>query len=145
MTKPRSISQPIIYPRRRDRLTSTWAVFLDLYWIRSFKTGSRYWLIDPLDDNKAFIQRTGKFACNLALIDSNRMVYRWGSGTELWLRYAITEDKDVAPKPKGLSMTAPVQPSGMQNSLTSLVRSGARVISTRKPRPSLPPSRPRSN
>lgn len=36
---------------------------------------SSYWLIDPLDGTKEFIQRNGEFTCNLALIDSHRPVY----------------------------------------------------------------------
>ena len=31
----------------------------------------RYWLIDPLDGTKEFINRNDEFTCNLALIDSH--------------------------------------------------------------------------
>jgi 3'(2'), 5'-bisphosphate nucleotidase len=31
-----------------------------------------YWLIDPLDGTKEFINRNGEFTCNLALIEDNR-------------------------------------------------------------------------
>ena len=56
----------------------------------SFKipeTNSRYWLIDPLDGTKEFIQRNGEFTCNLALIDSNRTVYGWVSVPALGFLY----------------------------------------------------------
>ena len=33
------------------------------------QTHSCYWLIDPLDGTKEFIQRNGEFTCNLASID----------------------------------------------------------------------------
>lgn len=39
------------------------------------KTHARFWLIDPLDGTKEFIQRNGEFTCNLALIDAHRTVY----------------------------------------------------------------------
>jgi 3'(2'), 5'-bisphosphate nucleotidase len=35
----------------------------------------RYWLIDPLDGTKEFINRNDEFTCNLALIDSNKTIY----------------------------------------------------------------------
>ncbi len=34
----------------------------------------RYWLIDPLDGTKEFVNRNGEFTVNIALIDSNRPV-----------------------------------------------------------------------
>jgi len=48
---------------------------------------SRYWLIDPLDGTKEFIQRNEEFTCNLALIDSNRTIYGWVSVPALALLY----------------------------------------------------------
>ena len=51
------------------------------------QTHSRYWLIDPLDGTKEFIQRNGEFTCNLALIDSNRTIYGWVSVPVLGLLY----------------------------------------------------------
>lgn len=35
----------------------------------------RYWLIDPLDGTKEFVNRNGEFTVNIALIDSNRPVF----------------------------------------------------------------------
>lgn len=35
-------------------------------------TTSRYWLVDPLDGTKEFIQRNGEFTVNVALIESGR-------------------------------------------------------------------------
>ncbi|MDH3491442.1 MAG: 3'(2'),5'-bisphosphate nucleotidase CysQ [Gammaproteobacteria bacterium] len=35
----------------------------------------RYWLIDPLDGTKEFINRNGEFTVNIALIDNNRPVF----------------------------------------------------------------------
>jgi 3'(2'), 5'-bisphosphate nucleotidase len=34
----------------------------------------RYWLIDPLDGTKEFVNRNGEFTVNIALIDSNRPI-----------------------------------------------------------------------
>jgi 3'(2'), 5'-bisphosphate nucleotidase len=51
------------------------------------ETHSRYWLIDPLDGTKEFIQRNGEFTCNLALIDSNITIYGWVSVPVLGLLY----------------------------------------------------------
>ena len=39
------------------------------------ETHQRYWLIDPLDGTKEFINRNGEFTCNLALIDSHKTIY----------------------------------------------------------------------
>ncbi len=38
-------------------------------------TWSRYWLIDPLDGTKEFVNRNGEFTVNIALIDNNRPVF----------------------------------------------------------------------
>ncbi len=35
----------------------------------------RYWLIDPLDGTKEFVNRNGEFTVNIALIDSNRPIF----------------------------------------------------------------------
>jgi len=35
----------------------------------------RYWLIDPLDGTKEFVNRNGEFTVNIALIDSHRPVF----------------------------------------------------------------------
>lgn len=35
----------------------------------------RYWLIDPLDGTKEFVNRNGEFTVNIALIDSNQPVF----------------------------------------------------------------------
>jgi len=37
------------------------------------KTHKTYWLIDPLDGTKEFINRNGEFTCNLALIEDNEV------------------------------------------------------------------------
>jgi 3'(2'), 5'-bisphosphate nucleotidase len=36
---------------------------------------SRYWLIDPLDGTKEFVNRNGEFTVNIALIDNHRPVF----------------------------------------------------------------------
>ena len=36
---------------------------------------ARYWLIDPLDGTKEFVNRNGEFTVNIALIDANRPVF----------------------------------------------------------------------
>ena len=38
------------------------------------QTWSRYWLVDPLDGTKEFINRTGEFTVNIALIEHNEPV-----------------------------------------------------------------------
>ena len=43
--------------------------------LRVPKTHLRYWLIDPLDGTKEFINRNDEFTCNLALIDSHKTMY----------------------------------------------------------------------
>jgi 3'(2'), 5'-bisphosphate nucleotidase len=37
--------------------------------------GSRYWLIDPLDGTREFIERTGEFTINVALIEGDRSIF----------------------------------------------------------------------
>ncbi|MGI9219665.1 MAG: 3'(2'),5'-bisphosphate nucleotidase CysQ [Woeseiaceae bacterium] len=36
---------------------------------------SRYWLIDPLDGTKEFVNRNGEFTVNIALIDNHRPIF----------------------------------------------------------------------
>ena len=38
------------------------------------RTANTYWLIDPLDGTKEFINRDGEFTCNLALIENKQAV-----------------------------------------------------------------------
>jgi 3'(2'), 5'-bisphosphate nucleotidase len=40
------------------------------------KTWSKYWLVDPLDGTKEFVNRNGEFTVNIALIESGQPV--WG-------------------------------------------------------------------
>jgi 3'(2'), 5'-bisphosphate nucleotidase len=47
----------------------------------------RYWLIDPLDGTKEFINRNDEFTCNLALIDSHQTFYGFVSVPVLDLLY----------------------------------------------------------
>src|SRR4029079_3588212 len=37
-------------------------------------SGSRYWLVDPLDGTKEFVSRNGEFTVNIALIDGHDAV-----------------------------------------------------------------------
>ena len=39
------------------------------------KTWDRYWLIDPLDGTKEFINRNGEFTVNIALIEKNHPIF----------------------------------------------------------------------
>ena len=39
-----------------------------------FRSGSIYWLVDPLDGTKEFIKRTGEFTVNIALVRDGRPV-----------------------------------------------------------------------
>ena len=41
---------------------------------RSPAVGERFWLVDPLDGTREFIQRNGEFTVNIALIDDGRPV-----------------------------------------------------------------------
>ena len=59
----------------------------DLESLKIPETHSRYWLIDPLDGTKEFIQRNGEFTCNLALIDARRTIYGFVSVPVLGLLY----------------------------------------------------------
>ena len=36
------------------------------------RTWDRYWLVDPLDGTREFVNRNGDFTVNIALIDANR-------------------------------------------------------------------------
>mgnify|MGYP001103482353 CR=1 FL=1 len=47
----------------------------------------RYWLIDPLDGTKEFINKNDEFTCNLALIDSCQTIYGFVSVPVLELLY----------------------------------------------------------
>lgn len=47
----------------------------------------RYWLIDPLDGTKEFINKNDEFTCNLALIDSYQTIYGFVSVPVLELLY----------------------------------------------------------
>lgn len=47
----------------------------------------RYWLIDPLDGTKEFINRNDEFTCNVALIDSHRTIYGFVSVPVLDILY----------------------------------------------------------
>ena len=76
------------------------------------ETHSRYWLIDPLDGTKEFIQRNGEFTCKLALIESNRTVFGWVSVPVLGLLYHRGQGRG----PKGLTVMAPIQTSGVATS-----------------------------
>lgn len=38
------------------------------------KSWNRYWLVDPLDGTKGFIQRTGDFTVNIALIENQKPI-----------------------------------------------------------------------
>jgi len=58
---------------------------------------NRYWLLDPLDGTREFLQRNDEFTVNLALIEQDRPVFGivyspvskhlyWGGGNEAWQR-----------------------------------------------------------
>ena len=51
------------------------------------KSDQRYWLIDPLDGTKEFVNRNDEFTCNLALIDSHKAIYGFVSVPVLGLLY----------------------------------------------------------
>ena len=43
--------------------------------MRNAVNGTRYWLIDPLDGTKEFVNRNGEFTVNIALIDNQKPVF----------------------------------------------------------------------
>ena len=51
------------------------------------QTHQRYWLIDPLDGTKEFINKNDEFTCNLALINSHQTMYGFVSVPVLGLVY----------------------------------------------------------
>ena len=68
---------------------------------------TRYWLIDPLDGTKEFVNRNGEFTVNIALIDDGRPVFGvvhvpvqnrtfWGcEGAGAGLREGYSESRDI--------------------------------------------------
>lgn len=46
----------------------------DLLVLKKHKNWSRYWLVDPLDGTKEFLQRNGEFTVNIALIEHAKAV-----------------------------------------------------------------------
>jgi len=50
-------------------------------------TVQRYWLIDPLDGTKEFVNRNDEFTCNVAWIDSNKTIYGFVSVPVLGLLF----------------------------------------------------------
>ena len=77
------------------------------------KDWSRFWLVDPLDGTKEFIQRNGEFTVNIALIDSGEpvlgvvyapavnLLYVAGRGLGAWRQRA------AGPRERIYSRTAP--------------------------------------
>ena len=55
--------------------------------LRVPQTHRRYWLIDPLDGTKEFINKNDEFTCNLALINSHQTMYGFVSVPVLGLLY----------------------------------------------------------
>jgi 3'(2'), 5'-bisphosphate nucleotidase len=61
-----------------ERLTPDIPVISEEEGLPSFKERGqwqRYWLIDPLDGTREFVNRNGEFTVNIALIDSHRPVF----------------------------------------------------------------------
>ena len=55
--------------------------------LRVPETHQQYWLTDPLDGTKEFINKNDEFTCNLALIDSHQTMYGFVSVPVLGLLY----------------------------------------------------------
>src|SRR5213594_4440052 len=49
---------------------------------------TRFWLVDPLDGTKEFLQRNGEFTVNIALIDNGRPILGVVAAPALSLSYA---------------------------------------------------------
>lgn len=63
---------------RLETLTPDIPIISEEFGLPDFKirgAWSRYWLIDPLDGTKEFVNRNGEFTVNIALIDNNRPVF----------------------------------------------------------------------
>jgi 3'(2'), 5'-bisphosphate nucleotidase len=79
---------------------------------------SRFWLVDPLDGTKEFIQRNGEFTVNIALVDDGEpvlgvvfapavdLLYVAGRGLGAW------RQRGAAPRERIVSRTAP-RPGGL--------------------------------
>lgn len=61
----------------------------------------RYWLIDPLDGTKEFIERNGEFTVNIALIDPGRAVLGMVHPPTLGVTYWGEQDKGAFKQPDG--------------------------------------------
>lgn len=53
----------------------------------SRKDWQQYWLVDPLDGTKEFINRTGEFTVNIALIDNNKPILGVVVAPEIGISY----------------------------------------------------------
>ena len=61
-----------------EALTPDIPIISEEFGLPDFKirsTWSRYWLIDPLDGTKEFVNRNGEFTVNIALIENSRPVF----------------------------------------------------------------------
>ena len=61
-----------------ERLTPNMPIISEEAGLPDFETRrqwDRYWLIDPLDGTKEFVNRNGEFTVNIALIENNRPVF----------------------------------------------------------------------
>ena len=77
------------------------------------QSGSRFWLVDPLDGTKEFLSGTGEFTVNIALIENRKpvlgVVYQpttdemfWGgSGLGAWVEVGATHSQAIAVQPRG--------------------------------------------
>ena len=57
------------------------------------KSGSYFWLVDPLDGTKEFINKNGEFTVNIALIQNNRPILGVVSAPALNTQYYAVKDQ----------------------------------------------------
>ena len=55
------------------------------------KDWSTYWLVDPMDGTKEFINRSGEFSVNIALVDKHRPILGVVYGPEIGILYAACD------------------------------------------------------
>lgn len=68
--------------------------------LNKFKNIKRYWLVDPLDGTKEFINRNGEFTVNIALIDNTNPILGVIYAPAMNILYAAEKKKHGKKKTK---------------------------------------------
>ena len=101
---------------RRDRHTPVISEEGGLPDFELRQSWTRYWLVDPLDGTKEFVNRNGEFTVNIALIENHRPVFGVVHVPVQAVTYvgdlengALRIDGDQAPEPIGVSDETPAR------------------------------------